>query len=108
MEQPNWFLKNNASLKVIFCVLFIGFLFNNAAAGNTIPLVKGGRSNYSIIISPGDRAGERRAASLLQDYVFKISAYLYWQPIGECRRRPESLSYFNSLKFAYIKVNQKA
>ncbi len=73
MEQPNWFLKNNASLKLIFCVLFIGFLFNNAAAGNTITLVKSGRSNYSIIISKGEKAGEQRAASLLQDYVFKIS-----------------------------------
>lgn len=60
-------------MKLFFYFLLIGFLVNKAEAGNTISLVKSGKSVYSIVISSGEKPVEQRAASLLQDYVFKIS-----------------------------------
>jgi hypothetical protein len=58
---------------LLLCLLITVLISKAANNDGTIPLVKNGKSNYSIITSPNANAREQRAASLLQDYIFKIS-----------------------------------
>ena len=60
---------------MFFFVSFFSMTLKAANDKTAIPLVKNGKSDYAIIVAPNATAREKRAVSLLQDYVFKISGY---------------------------------
>ena len=62
-HKSRWF-----SISVINCCFVL-----NLSATNSITLVSHGSSNYSISISANASAQEKKAGSLLQDYIQKIS-----------------------------------
>lgn len=53
--------------------LFIVLSTLASANANLITLVKKGKSKYSIVLAADANANEQRAASLLQEYIFKIA-----------------------------------
>ena len=56
-------------------ILSISPALKVGANGIAIPIVKNGKSIYTIVIAPGANVREKRAAEILQDYIFKISGY---------------------------------
>jgi len=58
---------------LLLCLLFVVLFLKAGNKNGNISLVKNGKSDYVIILAAGANAMEQRAATLLQDYIFKIS-----------------------------------
>ncbi len=75
MNHFQYILMKTKKKQYLFLFIINLLLLNTISTGNNISLIKNGKSNYSIIISPIAINQEQIAAKLLQEYVYKISSF---------------------------------